>query len=37
MTRRSNCLVKLETLEVEIDRGLGGTARLGRRPELWDG
>jgi len=33
----SNRLVKLETLEAEVNRVLAGPARLGRRPALWDG
>lgn len=33
----SNCLVKLETLDHNIAASLGGPARIGRRPDLWDG
>jgi UDP-N-acetylglucosamine 2-epimerase (non-hydrolysing) len=33
----SNRLVKLDTLEAEVNRVLAGPARLGRRPALWDG
>ena len=33
----SNRLVTLETLESQVNQVLGGPARLGRRPALWDG
>jgi UDP-N-acetylglucosamine 2-epimerase (non-hydrolysing) len=33
----SNRLVRLESLDAEVDRVLAGVKRLGRRPELWDG
>jgi UDP-N-acetylglucosamine 2-epimerase (non-hydrolysing) len=37
VTEGSNRLVKLETLEHDVDRVLSGPKRIGRRPELWDG
>jgi UDP-N-acetylglucosamine 2-epimerase (non-hydrolysing) len=33
----SNRLVKLASLEAEVERVLTGPRRIGRRPELWDG
>jgi len=33
----SNRLVKLETLETEVERILAGPSRVGGRPDLWDG
>jgi len=33
----SNRLVKLDTLEQEVDNVLSGPTRMGRRPDLWDG
>jgi UDP-N-acetylglucosamine 2-epimerase (non-hydrolysing) len=37
VTQGSNRLVKLERLDVEIDKVLAGPSRIGQRPELWDG
>jgi len=33
----SNRLVKLEALDIEVDRVLAGPDRVGGRPDLWDG
>jgi UDP-N-acetylglucosamine 2-epimerase (non-hydrolysing) len=33
----SNRLVKLASLEAEVERVLAGPRRIGKRPELWDG
>jgi UDP-N-acetylglucosamine 2-epimerase (non-hydrolysing) len=37
LTQGSNRLVKLESLDVEINKVLAGPSRIGQRPELWDG
>jgi len=37
LTEGSNRLVKLETLEPEVERILAGPRRIGNRPALWDG
>jgi UDP-N-acetylglucosamine 2-epimerase (non-hydrolysing) len=33
----SNRLVKLASLEAEVERVLAGPRRIGKRPDLWDG
>ena len=37
ITEGSNKLIKIETLAMDVDRVLAGPAKLGRRPEKWDG
>ena len=37
ITEGSNRLVKLSSLEAEVDRVLAGSRRIGKRPDLWDG
>jgi UDP-N-acetylglucosamine 2-epimerase (non-hydrolysing) len=37
VSQGSNRLVKLETMEREVDKVLSGPTRVGRRPDLWDG
>ena len=37
VSQGSNRLVRLETLDAELDTVLAGPARIGHRPELWDG
>ena len=37
VSQGSNRLVKLETMEREVDKVLSGPTRIGRRPDLWDG
>ncbi len=37
VTQGSNRLVKLESLDADVEQMLAGPRRIGRRPELWDG
>jgi len=37
VTEGSNRLVRLESLNADVERTLAGPKRLGRRPDLWDG
>jgi UDP-N-acetylglucosamine 2-epimerase (non-hydrolysing) len=37
MTKGSDRLVKLETLDTEISKALAGPLRIGQSPDLWDG